>query len=195
MFKTYSMMLAGRPLTIETGKMAGLANGSVLIRYGETEVLCTATMAAKPREGVDFFPLSVDYEEKLYSVGRIPGGFTRREGKPSDKAVLTSRVIDRPIRPLFPKDLRNDVSVVNTVMSVDLDCTPEMTAMLGSSLALGISDIPFDGPIAGVYVGRVDGKYIINPTVEEKAKSARGKKAFLLKKQAILLIYMLIKFF
>ena len=138
MFKTYSMELAGRTLTIETGKMAELANANVLVRYGETAVMVNVTASKEPREGIDFFPLSVDYEEKLYSVGKIPGGFTRREGKPSDKAILTSRVIDRPIRPLFPKDFRNDVCVVATVLSVDPDNSPEVCAMIGSSVALSI---------------------------------------------------------
>ena len=170
-FRKIETTLAGRPLVVETGKMAGLAGGSCLIRYGETEVLCTATMAAKPREGVDFFPLSVDYEEKLYSVGRIPGSFQRREGKASEKATLSSRVIDRPIRPLFPKDMRNDVGVVATVMSVDPDCLPEITAMIGVSIAISISEIPWDGPVSGVSVGMVDGKFVINPTLEERAKS------------------------
>ena len=170
-FRKFETTLAGRPLVVETGKMAGLAGGSCLIRYGETEVLCTATMAAKPREGVDFFPLSVDFEEKLYSVGRIPGSFQRREGKASEKATLSSRVIDRPIRPLFPKDMRNDVGVVATVMSVDQDCLPEITAMIGVSVAISISEIPWDGPISGVSVGLVDGKFVINPTEEERAKS------------------------
>ena len=151
--------------------MAQLAGGSCLVRYGETNVLCTATMAPKPREGVDFFPLSVDYEEKLYSVGKIPGSFQRREGRASEKATLASRVIDRPIRPLFPKDMRNDVGVVATVMSVDPDCEPQITAMLGVSIAISISEIPWDGPIAGVVVGMVDGQYVINPTLEQRAKS------------------------
>ena len=163
-FKKFETTLADRPLVVEVGKMAQLAGGSCLIRYGETEVLCTATMADKPREGVDFFPLSVDYEEKLYSVGKIPGSFQRREGKASEKATLASRVIDRPIRPLFPKDMRNDVGVVATVMSVDPDCSPEITAMLGVSVALSISEIPWDGPISGVSVGLVEGKFVINPT-------------------------------
>ncbi len=170
-FRKFETTLAGRPLVIETGKMAGLAGGSCLVRYGETEILCTATMSAKPREGVDFFPLSVDYEEKLYSVGKIPGSFQRREGKASEKATLCSRVIDRPIRPLFPKDMRNDVGVVATVMSVDPDCLPEITAMIGVSVAISISEIPWDGPISGVSVGLVDGKYVINPTFEERQKS------------------------
>ncbi|MBR6314015.1 MAG: polyribonucleotide nucleotidyltransferase [Clostridia bacterium] len=170
-FRTFETTLAGRPLKVETGKMAGLAGGSCLIRYGETEILCTATMSAKPREGVDFFPLSVDFEEKLYSVGKIPGSFQRREGRASEKATLCSRVIDRPIRPLFPKDMRNDVGVVATVMSVDQDCLPEITAMLGVSVAISISEIPWDGPIAGVSVGLVDGQFVINPTEEQRAKS------------------------
>lgn len=170
-FRTFETTLAGRPLKVETGKMAGLAGGSCLIRYGETEILCTATMSAKPREGVDFFPLSVDFEEKLYSVGKIPGSFQRREGRASEKATLCSRVIDRPIRPLFPKDMRNDVGVVATVMSVDQDCLPEITAMLGVSIAISISEIPWDGPIAGVSVGLVDGQFVINPTEEQRAKS------------------------
>lgn len=170
-FKVWETELAGRKLTLETGKMAGLANASILARYGETEVLCNVTASAKPREGVDFFPLSVDYEEKMYSVGRIPGSFQRRESRPSEKAILTSRCIDRPIRPLFPKDLRNDCSVVATVMSVDPDCSPEITAMIGVSAAIAISDIPWDGPISGVNVGLVDGEIVINPTLEQRAKS------------------------
>ncbi len=170
-FRKFETTLAGRPLVVETGKMAQLAGGSCLVRYGDTEVLCTATMSAKPREGVDFFPLSVDYEEKLYSVGRIPGSFQRREGKASEKATLASRVIDRPIRPLFPKDMRNDVGVVATVMSVDPDCLPEVTAMIGVSVAISISEIPWDGPVSSVSVGLVDGKYVINPTLEERQKS------------------------
>ena len=170
-FKVWETELAGRKLTLETGKMAGLANAAILARYGETEVLCTVTASAKPREGVDFFPLSVDYEEKMYSVGRIPGSFQRREGRASEKAILTSRCIDRPIRPLFPKDLRNDCSVVATVMSVDPDCSPEITAMIGVSAAIAISDIPWAGPVSGVNVGLVDGKIVINPNLEERAKS------------------------
>ena len=164
-------MLAGRPLKIETGMMAQLSNASVMCAYGETAVLCNVTASAKPREGVDFFPLSVDYEEKMYSVGRIPGSFQRRESRPSEKAILTSRCIDRPIRPLFPKDMRNDCSVVATVMSVDPDCSPEITAMIGVSAASAISDIPWDGPVSGVKVGLVDGEIIINPTLDERAKS------------------------
>jgi polyribonucleotide nucleotidyltransferase len=170
-FKVWETELAGRKLTLETGKMAGLANASILARYGETEVLCNVTASAKPREGVDFFPLSVDYEEKMYSVGRIPGSFLRREGRASEKAILTSRCIDRPIRPLFPKDLRNDCSVVATVMSVEPDCSPEITAMIGVSAAIAISDIPWDGPISGVNVGLVDGEIVINPTLAQREKS------------------------
>lgn len=170
-FKVYETTLAGRPLRLETGKMAGLANAAILSCYGDTRVLCTVTASAKPREGVDFFPLSVDYEEKMYSVGRIPGSFGRREGKASEKAVLTSRCIDRPIRPLFPKDMRNDVSVVATVMSVDPDCQPEIAAMIGVSAAIAISDIPWAGPIAGVNVGLVDGEIVINPTLEQRKVS------------------------
>ncbi len=170
-FKTFETTLAGRPLVVEVGKMAQLAGGSCLVRYGETEVLCTATMADKPREGVDFFPLSVDFEEKLYSVGRIPGSFQRREGRASEKATLSSRVIDRPIRPLFPKDMRNDVGVVATVMSVDQDCLPEITAMIGVSIAISISEIPWDGPVSGVSVGLVDGEFVINPTQAQREVS------------------------
>ena len=169
--KVYNYTLAGRPLVIETGKIAGLANGSALIRYGETTILACATASAAPREGIDFLPLSVDYDEKLYAVGKIPGGFLKREGKPSEKAVLTSRVIDRPVRPLFPKDLRNDVSLLLTVMSVDPDCSPEITAMIGASVALSISDIPWNGPIGGVFMGMVDGEFIVNPTYEQRQKS------------------------
>jgi len=171
MQRNFSMELAGRNLTIETGKLAQLANGAVLVRYGDTVVLSTATASAEPREGVDFFPLSVDYEERLYSVGKIPGGFIKREGKPSEKAILTSRVIDRPLRPLFPKDLRNDVAIVNTVLSVDQDNSPEIAALLGSSIALSISDIPFNGPIGGVILGLIDGEVVINPTSQQREKS------------------------
>ncbi len=170
-YKSFHYDFAGRPLTVEVGKVAGLANGSCMVHYGDTVVLCCATASAAPREGIDFLPLSVDYDEKLYSVGKIPGGFLRREGKPSEKAVLTSRVIDRPIRPLFPKDLRNDVALTLTVMSVDPDCSPEITAMLGASIALSISDIPWNGPIGGVFVGMVDGKLVMNPNYEERKKS------------------------
>ena len=170
-FKVWETELAGRKLTLETGKMAGLANAAIMARYGETEVLCTVTASAKPREGVDFFPLSVDYEEKMYSVGKIPGSFLRREGRAGEKAILTSRCIDRPIRPLFPKDLRNDCSVVATVMSVGPDCSPEITAAIGVSAAIAISDIPWDGPISSVNVGIVDGEIVINPTLEQRAKT------------------------
>lgn len=171
MFKTYETELAGRKLVIETGKMAGLANGSVLVRYGDTCVLVNVTASKEPREGIDFFPLSVDFEEKLYSVGKIPGGFLKREGKPTDKAVLTSRAIDRPLRPLFPKDFRNDVVVVGTVLCVEQDNSPEVAAMIGAAAALAISDIPFNGPTAAVNVGLVDGEIVINPTVEQREKS------------------------
>ena len=168
-FKVYETTLAGRTLKLETGMMAGLANAAVMARYGDTSVLCTVTASAKPREGVDFFPLSVDYEEKMYSVGRIPGSFTRREGRASEKAILASRCIDRPIRPLFPKDMRNDCSVVATVMSVDPDCSPEVAAAIGVSAAIAISDIPWAGPISSVNVGLVNGEIVINPTLEQRA--------------------------
>lgn len=170
-FKVFETDFAGRPLVIETGKTAQLANGSCFVRYGETVVNVAVTMSAKPRDGIDFFPLSVDFEEKLYSIGKIPGSFLKREGRPTDKAVLTSRVIDRPIRPLFPKDMRNDVSVVCTVMSVDQDCSPEIAAMVGTSAALTISDIPWNGPISGVSVGYVDGEIVINPNEEQRKVS------------------------
>ncbi len=170
-FRVFETEFAGRPLVIETGKMTQLANGACLVRYGETVVHVAATAAAKPRDGIDFFPLSVDFEEKLYSVGKIPGSFLKREGRPTDKAVLVSRVIDRPIRPLFPKDMRNDVSIVCTVMSVDPDCMPEIAAMVGTSIALSISDIPWNGPISSVSVGLVDGEIVINPNAEQRAKS------------------------
>ena len=171
MFKTYETELAGRKLVIETGKFASLANGSVTVRYGDTVVMVNVTASKEPKEGIDFFPLSVDYEEKLYSVGKIPGSFTKREGKPTDKAILTSRAIDRPLRPLFPKDFRNDVVVVATVLSVEQDNSPEVAAMIGASCALSISDIPFGGPTAAVNVGLVDGKIIINPTEDQRKKS------------------------
>ena len=169
--KVFKYTYAGRPLVIETGKMAGLANGSVLCRYGDTAVLCCATASEKPRDGIDFLPLSVDFDERMYAAGKIPGGYLKREGKPSEKAVLTSRVIDRPIRPLFPKDLRNDVALTLVVMSVDPDCSPEITAMIGASTALAISDIPWNGPIGGAFMGLVDGKIVLNPTAEEQKKS------------------------
>ena len=170
-YKVFRYTFAGRPLVIESGKMAGLANGSVLCRYGDTAVLCCATASEKPRDGIDFLPLSVDFDERMYAAGKIPGGYLKREGKPSEKAVLTSRVIDRPIRPLFPKDLRNDVALTLTVMSVDPDCSPEITAMIGASIALSISDIPWNGPIGGVFMGLVDGKLVVNPNAEEQKKS------------------------
>ena len=171
MYKVFKTNFAGRELALEIGKFAGLANGAVMVRYGGTAVLVTATASEKPREGVDFFPLSVDYEEKLYAVGKIPGSFQKREGKPTEKAILTSRVIDRPMRPLFPSDLRNDVTIVATVMSVEQDNSPEIAAMIGASAAVSISDIPFNGPIGAVWVALIDGEYVMNPTVEQRAKS------------------------
>ena len=170
-YKVFTYELAGRPLVVETGKIAGLANGAALVKYGETTVLATATASAAPRDGIDFLPLSVDYDEKMYAVGKIPGGFLKREGKPSEKAVLAGRVIDRPVRPLFPKDLRNDISLLLTIMSVDPDCSPEITAMIGASIALSISDIPWNGPIGGVFMGLVDGKPVVNPTAAERKVS------------------------
>ena len=170
-YRVFNYTYAGRPLTVETGKVAGLANGSCMIRYGETTILACATASAKPRDGIDFLPLSVDYDEKMYAVGKIPGGYLRREGRPSEKAILTSRVIDRPVRPLFPKDLRNDVALTLTVMSVDQDCSPEITAMIGASIALSISDIPWNGPIGGAFVGLVDGEIVINPTAAQRKVS------------------------
>ncbi len=171
MNRIFETEVAGRKLSIEVGKVAELANGSVIVRYGDTVVVTAATASAKPRDGIDFFPLSIDYEERMYAVGKIPGSFLKREGRPSENAILTARVIDRPMRPLFPKDLRNDVSIVSTVMSVEQDNAPEFCAMIGSSAAVSISDIPFNGPIAAVYVGLVDGEFIINPTVEQREKS------------------------
>ena len=171
MYKTFSMELGGRTLSVDIGRVAAQANGGALMHYGNTVVLSTATASEKPREGIDFFPLSVEYSEKMYSVGKIPGGFTRREGKPSDNAILTDRVIDRPMRPLFPKDYRNDVTLENLVMCVDQDCSPELTAMLGSALATCISDIPFDGPTAATQIGLVDGELVINPTSAQRQVS------------------------
>jgi polyribonucleotide nucleotidyltransferase len=171
MGKKFSMELAGRTISVEMGDLAQLANGAVLVRYGDTVVHSTATASAAPRDGIDFFPLSVDYEERLYAVGKIPGGFIKREGRPSERAILTSRVIDRQLRPLFPKDLRNDVTVINTVMSVEQDNSPEVAAMIGSSIALAISDIPFNGPTGGVVLGLIDGEVIINPNTEQREKS------------------------
>ncbi|MCD8054239.1 MAG: polyribonucleotide nucleotidyltransferase [Lachnospiraceae bacterium] len=168
MYKTYSMELAGRTLTVDVGRVAAQANGAAFMHYGNTVILSTATASDKPRDGIDFFPLSVDYEEKMYAVGKIPGGFNKREGKASENAVLTARLIDRPMRPLFPKDYRNDVTLSNLVMSVDPDCNPSIVAMLGSSIAATISDIPFDGPIAGTMMGLIDGELIVNPTTEQK---------------------------
>ena len=171
MYKTFTMELAGRTLSVDIGRVAAQANGAAFMRYGDTVVLSTATASEKPREGIDFFPLSVEYHEKMYSVGKIPGGFTRREGKPSDNSILTCRVIDRPMRPLFPKDYRNDVTLENVVMDVDQDCAPELVAMLGSALATSISDIPFDGPTAATQVGLVDGELVYNPTSEQREVS------------------------
>ena len=170
-YRKFETTLAGRPFVVETGKMCALSSGSCMVSYGDTRVLCNVTMSEKPREGIDFFPLSVDFEEKLYSVGRIPGSFMRREGRPGEKAILTSRVIDRPIRPLFPKDMRNDVAVVMTVMSVDQDCSPEIAGMIGTSIAISISQIPWKGPIAGVIMGLVDGELVVNPTEKQREKS------------------------
>ncbi len=170
-YRTFETTYAGRPLIVETGKVCGLSNGSCWVRYGETVVMANVTASAKPREGVDFFPLSVDYEERLYSVGKIPGGFTKREGKPSEKAILTSRCVDRPIRPLFPKDMRNDVSVVMTVLAVEPDNSPEIAGMIATSIAISISDIPWNGPISGINVGLVDGEIVLNPTLEQRAKT------------------------
>ena len=170
-YRKFETTFAGRPFVVETGKLCGLANGSAMIRYGETCVLCNVTMSEKPREGVDFFPLSVEFEEKLYAAGRIPGSFMRREGRPGEHAILSSRVVDRPIRPLFPKDMRNDVCVTMTVMSLDPDCSPEIAGMNGASLAIAMSDIPWNGPIGGVAVGYVDGEIVLNPTKEQRERS------------------------
>lgn len=167
MYKSYSLELGGRTLTVDIGRVCAQANGAALLKYGETTVLSTATASDKPRDGIDFFPLSVEYEEKMYSVGKIPGGFNKREGKASENAVLTSRVIDRPMRPLFPKDYRNDVTLNNMVMSVDPECRPELVAMIGSALATSISDIPFAGPCAMTQLGMVDGEFIVNPSQEQ----------------------------
>ncbi len=171
MYKTFEMELAGRPLKVDVGRVAKQANGAVLMHYGDTTVLCTATASEKPRDGIDFFPLSVEYNERMYAVGKIPGGFNKREGKASENAILTCRVIDRPMRPLFPKDYRNDVTLENLVLSVDQDCAPELTAMLGAAIATTISDIPFDGPISTTQVGLVDGEFVFNPTAAQKAVS------------------------
>jgi len=170
-YRVFKTMFAGRELVVETGKTCELSNGSCWVRYGETVVMANVTASVKPREGVDFFPLSVDYEERLYSVGRIPGSFMKREGKPSEKAILTSRVVDRPIRPLFPKDMRNDVSVVMTVLAVDPDNSPEIVGMIATSIAISISDIPWNGPIGGISVGLVDGEIVLNPTLEQRARN------------------------
>ncbi len=164
MYKQYTMELAGRTLRVDIGRVCAQANGAALLHYGDTVVLSTATASKEPREGIDFFPLSVEYEEKMYAVGKIPGGFNKREGKASENAILTSRVIDRPMRPLFPKDYRNDVTLNNMVMSVDTECRPELVAMIGAALATSISDIPFDGPCATTQIGMVKGKFIVNPS-------------------------------
>ncbi|MBR3036168.1 MAG: polyribonucleotide nucleotidyltransferase, partial [Lachnospiraceae bacterium] len=170
-FKTYEMDLAGRKLSVDIGRVAAQANGAAFMHYGDTTVLVTATASKEPREGIDFFPLSIEYEEKMYAVGKIPGGFNKREGRASEHAILTSRVIDRPMRPLFPKDYRNDVTIDALVMSVDQDCGPEVTAMLGASIAVSISDIPFDGPIAATQIGLVNGEFCVNPTQEQRKNS------------------------
>ena len=171
-YKTFSYDFAGKPLVLETGKMAGLANGSVLVRYGDTAILACATASAKPRDGIDFLPLSIDFEERLYAVGRIPGSYLKREGRPSEKAILTARVIDRPIRPLFPKDLRNDVVISLLVLAVDHDASPAIAGMIGASVALAISDIPWNGPIGGVFMGLTEEEgLIINPTAEQRERS------------------------
>ena len=171
MQRKFQMNLAGRPLVIETGHLAQFATGSCLVRYGDTVILTTATASDSPRDGIDYFPLSVDYEEKMYSVGKFPGGFIKREGRPTEKAILVSRVIDRPMRPLFPKDLRNDVVVSNLVLSVDQDCSPEVAAMIGSSAAVAISPIPWNGPIGGIHLGLVDGRVVINPNEKQREQS------------------------
>ena len=185
--KQFTMELAGRPLVVEIGRVAAQANGAALMHYGDTVVLSTATASEKPREGIDFFPLSVEYEEKLYAVGKIPGGFNKREGKASEHAILTSRVIDRPMRPLFPKDYRNDVTLNNLVMSVDPDCAPEITAMLGSAIATCVSDIPFDGPTAATMVGMIDGELVFNPTTEQKNVSDRSLTVASTKEKVIMI--------
>ena len=167
MYKSYSMELGGRTLTVDVGRVAKQANGAALMHYGDTMVLSTATASEKPREGIDFFPLSVEFEEKMYAVGKIPGGFNKREGKASENAILTARVIDRPMRPLFPKDYRNDCTLNNLVLSVDPECRPELVAMLGSAIATSISDIPFDGPCATTQIGMIDGEFIVNPSQEQ----------------------------
>ncbi|MDD4774351.1 MAG: polyribonucleotide nucleotidyltransferase, partial [Eubacteriales bacterium] len=170
-FKTFKYQLAGRPLVIETGKMAELANGSCLVKYGDTIILACATASEKPRDGINFLPLSIDFEERLYAVGRVPGSYNRREGRPTEKAVLSARVIDRSLRPLFPKDLRNDIVISLIVLSVDNDCSPEIAGLIGASIAISISDIPWNGPIGGVSVGMIDGVPVLNPTSEQREKS------------------------
>ena len=187
MYKKYEMELAGRTLRVDVGRVAKQANGAVLMHYGDTTVLCTATASEKPREGIDFFPLSVEYNERMYSVGKIPGGFNKREGKASENAILTCRVIDRPMRPLFPKDYRNDVTLENLVLSVDQDCSPELTAMLGAAIATTISDIPFDGPISTTQVGLVDGEFVFNPTAEQKEISDMALKVASTREKVIMI--------
>ena len=187
-YHKYEMELAGRPLTMEVGKLAELANAAVMVGYGDTRVLCCVTAAPRPRDGIDFFPLSVDFEEKLYSVGRIPGSFNRREGRPGEKGILTSRVIDRPIRPLFPSDFRNDVSVMCTVMSVDHDCTPEIAALIGTSAALAISDIPWNGPVGALKVGLVDGKLVFNPDSEQRKVSDLDVTVVSTRKKVVMIV-------
>lgn len=187
MYKKYEMELAGRTLRVDVGRVAKQANGAVLMHYGDTTVLCTATASDKPREGIDFFPLSVEYNERMYSVGKIPGGFNKREGKASENAILTDRVIDRPMRPLFPKDYRNDVTLENLVMSVEQDCSPELTAMLGASIATSISDIPFDGPISTTQVGLIDGEFVFNPTAAQRERSELALTVASTKKKVIMI--------
>ena len=187
MYKTFEMELAGRTLRVDVGRVAKQANGAVLMHYGDTTVLCTATASEKPRDGIDFFPLSVEYNERMYAVGKIPGGFNKREGKASENAILTCRVIDRPMRPLFPKDYRNDVTLENLVLSVDQDCSPELTAMLGAAIATTISDIPFDGPISTTQVGLVDGEFVFNPTAAQKAVSDMGLTGASTRENAIMI--------
>ena len=187
MYKTFEMELAGRTLRVDVGRVAKQANGAVLMHYGDTTVLCTATASEKPRDGIDFFPLSVEYNERMYAVGKIPGGFNKREGKASENAILTCRVIDRPMRPLFPKDYRNDVTLENLVLSVDQDCSPELTAMLGAAIATTISDIPFDGPISTTQVGLVDGEFVFNPTAAQKAVSAMALTVASTKEKVIMI--------
>ncbi|MEG0019422.1 MAG: polyribonucleotide nucleotidyltransferase, partial [Oscillospiraceae bacterium] len=186
-FKVFETTFAGRKLVVETGKMCALSNGSCLVRYGDTAVLANVTMSQKPRPGIDFFPLSVDFEEKIYAVGRIPGSFMRREGRPAESAVLSSRMVDRPMRPLFPKDMRNDVSIVMTVMSVDQDCSPEIAGMLGAIIATCISNVPFNGPIGGISVGLVDDEIVLMPS-EEQRKNNKLELTLVCSKEKVVMI-------